>query len=243
MYCKWCGMDSKNEERCEWCGKLLAQPAGAPAPQSAPTPGRAPESSPGTVPPTTATALSPGLPTAAVTPEMVRHAVEDPGPPLSYRFEHALALICPILLVSLVLGHFAPRFFSLVLLVDLFLVGLLLAVTGYIKYFDDEYADVGAVLVVALMLGTQIGWLLGGAIALGGYLVLGLIRGEQNRSLVTLMGAYLGTMLLMTFALQGVRGGLSTIVMAEVGLVLNLLALCAILAGWIMSGFWRPLNA
>jgi len=40
-YCKWCGMDSRDAGKCEWCGKSLdAPPGNAPPPAGVPLPAR-----------------------------------------------------------------------------------------------------------------------------------------------------------------------------------------------------------
>ncbi|NCQ36307.1 hypothetical protein GW813_14785 [bacterium] len=166
---------------------------------------------------------------------MVKTALDRRQLPWGYRFEHFLALMLPVLWLSLLVGHYAPGAFSVVILVDLFLVALFLAVTQCIKYFDDEYTDVAGVLLGCFLIGPLITMMV--------YSLVGLIRGEQNGSLLTLMGAYFVTTLVMMLALQGIHGGMDLVLMMQVGLVMKMLSLCAVFSGWFLSGFWRPLNA
>ncbi|GEM_PF-7089702 len=39
VYCKWCGMESRNDRKCEWCARDLSPPAQSdPQAQAAPLP-------------------------------------------------------------------------------------------------------------------------------------------------------------------------------------------------------------
>ena len=57
MYCKWCGMDTRDEKKCEWCGRSLAAPSD-----------ETPAAKDGAPPPADTKSLAPPPPKAASPP-------------------------------------------------------------------------------------------------------------------------------------------------------------------------------
>ncbi len=151
------------------------------------------------------------------------------------RWEKALAIALPIFALSMALVHFAPMAMFAVVFANLFFIPVVLGATGAIPRYED------AILDCAIMLGVAI--LCGPLIALGVYLVFSLARQEGNSAIITLLA--------VNILIRGVFGvafapAIDTIALAAMWGFLNMLGffgVCLSFLGWLLSSFFRPLNA
>lgn len=123
-YCKFCGMDSKDPAKCEWCGKPLGQGVSTPRAPSPPPPDARP-----------------------TTWEIVeREEAEDRRSRLMF------FLVCGGLVVfSAVVISVRASLFPWVILGSLFAAGMLLGALRVIPAFEDEWTEVGIPFVLALI--------------------------------------------------------------------------------------------
>jgi hypothetical protein len=213
--CCWCGIETKNEKQCEWCGRPPVKASSAPS-----------------VP--AATPVSPAAAPEARSPE-ARLLVEPPRRlTAGERWERFLALMTPTLLGSAALIHYAPTTFPVVTLTALFACGLALGGFRLIPSFDDDYLDVGAILTVSLIVGPLP--------TLIAYLVLCVARQDWGWSMVTILTAWLLIAFALESAFWGAGSGVSQAVRFGFSLTAAVLNPVAIFAGWILSSFFRPLN-
>jgi hypothetical protein len=175
------------------------------------------------------------LPTNAISPALVQGWQQEEGIPAGERWEKFLALSLPLLIGSMLLVHFAPAAFLWVTLAALFLVALLMGVTGAIPSYDDAIADCAIVLVISLLLGPLL--------ALIVYFVVGLIRQEMNPAVTALLLSNIVVRSLLGVAFQSSADTLSLLAMYGMFSLLLFVTVIASFAGWLMSGFFRPVNA
>jgi len=153
---------------------------------------------------------------------------------ISTRIEKFLALFLPVLVLSFLIIHFAPKLFLWVSIADLFLAGLMLSSARVIPSFDDAYTDVGISLAVALFFGPLI--------ALIAFVVIGLVKQEMNGAVITLLLTFFVVRYLTAFVFQSVTDVGMRLSMFVAFAVTNTLALLLTFAGWICGSFFRPLD-
>jgi len=225
MFCKWCGMESKDNAKCEWCGRSLA-PASVPEPTTQMPAG----------PPTATSA-------AAVSTERLmykRMKVDVPQiAPFGLRFERYLAVLSVLLAGGLLVTRYYPTLWLVPLLALSFFSGLFLGVYRVIGYYDDEVLDVTMLLIFAAFVGP--------VYATGILLLLCLIRRSANWSMLGLMASFF----VIRFSIGVVAHGLQdtvdylstfTVYLGILQWCLQIVPLSVLFAGWMMASFSRPLN-
>ena len=233
MYCKWCGMESRGAEICEWCGKQLSRADGN-ATGRVRSAAAHDRSAATTAPPRPAASAAETLHIATVALDGNQARLARADLPFTFRLEKCMAFVLPLLAVSMAVCHSAPEALPYLSLLDLFVVSALLPLSGVVGFFEEEYADVGAVLTMC--------YLFGPAIALGSYLILAAFRQEINAAIPALLGAHFAVRALLSTAINGIAGGISLMTVAEYGIFLQLFAVGMTFGGWFLSSFFRPLN-
>ena len=267
MFCRACGMESKTTEKCEWCKRPLVVPGreGSVAANSQPIVATTQRrvSLSGEVFEVETTIMTPtvvgstpvrpvvksehpglaGLPTAAVSPTFFTKGRLLPTEPKSVRWEKFLAMFLPIFAISMFVVHLMPKSVLWIAILELFIVGLLMGASGAIPSYDDAIADCTGVLAI--------GFLFGPLVAFVGYGVVSVIRQEHNSAVAALLffnilirvgfyfpflsstdndlGSWMGT-----FGLFSVIGIID---------ILGFMTLVITFAGWMLSSFFRPLDA
>lgn len=182
-----------------------------------------------------------GLPMAAVTAESLRGQIENEyESPFTDRLEKSLAICMPLLVLSLVLARFVPYAGLWMVAADMFFVPLALGATGALPSYDDAIMDCTAVLIAAFLLGPLV--------AIGVYGFVGLLKQEWNVPVlvVLLLNILIRALFILAFPNAGeffVLGTLFGIFSGFVGAFLGFLGLSLSFGGWMMSSFFRPLDA
>ena len=198
MYCKWCGMDSKETSRCEWCGRPFAaadEDATTAVPQATTAVPQATRKVPQatTAVPQATTAMPPldgDDPTAAlpysprISPLKRINIEVTELPPLGIRFEKYLSVMLLLLAPGMLSAHyFSEGMLWLIPFLTLGVAsGFLLASFRVIGYYDDEFADVLIYLVVTALIGP--------IYAAGVYLIVGLIKQDINWSMLGIIASF-----------------------------------------------------
>ena len=267
MLCRACGMESRTTEKCEWCKRTLVAPGreGLADANNQTTVVRAQPrvSLSGEVFEDETTIMQPtvvgttpvrpvvqsghpglaGLPTAAVSPSFFTKGTLLPTEPKSVRWEKFLAMFLPIFAVSMFVVHLMPKSVLWIALLELFVLGLLMGASGAIPSYDDAIADCTSVLAISFLFGPLVAFV--------GYGVVSVIRQEHNSAVAALLffnilvrvgfyfpflssidnniGSWMGT-----FGLFSVIGVID---------VLGFMTLVITFAGWMLSSFFRPLDA
>jgi hypothetical protein len=227
-------MDSKDEKRCEWCGRPFATNAN----------------------PQATTQLGPGGPqatvampqagqTATAAPPQDRRAAQSfvveaiQIEPLGIRIERYLGVMLLLLAVGQFAAHAYPQQWIWVLYPSILASGLLLGVFRVIGYYDDEYSDVLILLAISAFIGPLY--------ATVAYLLIGLIRQSVNVSMLVLMASFFVFRTFIGGAAHGFMDTLGYLTMFRVNidpfvLVISLFPMACLFGGWMMASFWRPLN-
>ena len=246
MYCKWCGMDSKDDKRCDWCGR----PFSAPGDDQATT----------EVPPAT-TAVPPAASQSPEATTAMPPAEDDPAaavpfsrqmsgmkpieiekvelPPFGVRFEKYLSVMLLVLAAGMTLAHYFPEAWSGPFFLLLLVSGLLMGSFRVIGYYDDEFSDVLILLVVTMFIGPVYATVI--------YALISLLRQSSNYSLLGLMASYLAIRLAIGFAAHGLADTVNYMLTFQVSLgiiprALQLFPTCVLVGGWMCASFTRPLN-
>jgi hypothetical protein len=143
-----------------------------------------------------------------------------------------------------------------VLIGDLFVLSLILGATGAVPGYDDAVADVtlmlGIMFVVRIFLrfpflgpyGMVFGSILGPALALAVYAVVGLIRQEWNTAIIGLFLVNLVVDGSLTYAmLTNGSKDTGTLLMFGMANWLKFFGTFLGMGGWILSSFFRPVEA
>lgn len=203
-------------------GSVVVAPAGAPAAAVAPGPfGSMPRA-------------GSALPTAALAATLPRP--DRRGIPWGERMEKSLAMGLPLLLLSVLLVHANPSSIIWLSLADMFLLSLALGATGAIPPYEDALLDVGIVLVLCFLAGPVLTLLV--------YGVVGLIKQECNGALIGLLAISIALRLVLGLAVfNSMTVHLSAFLMIGIMGMLGFIPFFVGVAGWILSGFFRPLDA
>ena len=248
MHCKWCGMDSKDDKRCEWCGRPFIAPSGDQAPDD--------QAAAGVPPVTTAMPPSREEATTAIPPSDYDPA--EPVPfnprltgikpmkveaveiiPFEVRIEKYLGVMALPLAAGMAIAHYFPAAWLGPFLALLFASGLTLGSFRVIGYYDDEFFDV-AILLAAVMV-------TGPVYATAVYIALCVGKRDWNFSLLGLMASYFVIRLAIGSAAHGFSDTVRYMLTFNVcfGFIdwsLLLLPSCVLIGGWITASFTRPLN-
>ena len=269
MYCKWCGMDSKNEERCEWCDKLLVEeeeeqekpptPLREPLrqqledmspPSAKPLTDEPPVSSdevgitPPEAPPQQPIRPSPGMaPTRGRIPfmpiSMEEEEEEERLPPLSERLLKYSSIMLVILGIGLIIAHKYPEIWLVPLFAALFASGLLLSLCQLVYYFSDKFADYPILLIPVIVVGPFYGTLL--------FVLQGLVRRKTNISIITVMATYFIIRLAVGGAAHGLGDTITYMFTLDLSFspapkLMQLIPLLFLLGGWALANITRPLS-
>ena len=261
MHCKWCGMESKDDKRCEWCGRPFVAPANGQPINGQPTTVVPPMT---TVVPSVTTAVPQATtvmpPVANNTPPPPGYGpatsvMNDPrvaaaaGPsllaarvdidPFGMRLEKYLGIMLILLAAGMAFAHYKPDLWYAAFYPLLFVSGILMGSLRVIGYFDDEYADATILLGITAFFGPVYATL--------AYLVIALIRQDFNTSMLGLMASYFVLRIAIGGAAHGMADTLSYmttfyICLNFLGWALMLFPLCMLFGGWMSASFSRPLN-
>jgi len=254
MYCKWCGMESQTADRCDWCHREFpregeGQPTAAPPrPEMADLRPLGPEPPP-TARPRAAAPSAPQQPLAAETalpsapsPKQLRR-VGDFG----YRLEKFLAWAGVATAVTMFLMRLAPTLLWLLVGLNLFICGLLLASTRTIGPFEDQWLEaIGALMLcfgLALFAGQM--YLAVPVITLVLFAIAALALRPSDRSALGVVATWAVAGLLLQVYAGSVSGGAEHSLaefFGQAGHYLQPVYLGAGLAGWMASSFFLPLN-
>jgi len=241
MYCKWCGMESDDDRRCSWCGRVLSSPAAdQPAAVKEPPPPEAEE-----VAEEPADVLLFGEDANGGPHEPPAPAVEEKEEaekaelsPFGVRFERYLSIVLILLAVGMLVVHYyqdawLSQFFPL-----LFISGLLLGIFKIIPDYDDKMLpDVYAVLIIAVLIGPVY------AAAL--YWFFSSIRQNVNLSILGLMASYLVIRIAVGSAAHGFLDTVVYMLLPNLSLyivshVFEAFPLAVLGGGWMLSSFAQP---
>lgn len=268
MLCRACGMESRTADFCEWCRRpLAAQPT---LPQNAPPaqkPVRVtltgeviadespapPAGGPGAYSDPNAAMPPPAMPYAAntpigatlqanpsaITPLMVQQHYQESEESVGEKREKFLAIGLPVLIVSMLIVHFAPGAFLWVACADLFALSLIMGAVGAIPAYDDAVSDCAIMLILTFLFGPLL--------ALGIYLIVGLFKQEWNPAILGLLALNLAVDFLLTRAVFSNMSMAAFSSFAVTSLfsmmIMRLFAGFICFAGWMLSSFFRPLDA
>lgn len=243
MYCKWCGMESKDDKRCDWCGRPFVTPVGEQAttavPPGAPQPtAQAPQAT--TAMPPFDETVRPPLPyNPNLSPERPFQIERVELPSFGDRISKYMGTMLILLAVGMLVISAVPSIWLLLYLPLLFVSGLMMGTTRTIGYYEEEYTDVVILLGITAFVGPVCG-----TIAL---LVYGLIRSDLNIAALGLMASFFVIRISTGVAAHGwadTLGEVKTIRVALeiIGWAIQLMPLCALFGGWMIASFWRPLN-
>jgi hypothetical protein len=244
-------MKSRTPEVCEWCHKPLvaAGPHPGPAPNTlqAPQPTYrtsltgevvevTPQAPPGAYggPPVQAMPgiNSGALPASATAPVLVPAADHYAGTSAGERWELCLAIMLPVIIGCMALVHAVPGTFLLVTFVALFVLAVIMGATGAIPGYDSAIADCAVVLAVCFMFGPLAALIL--------YLIVGAIKQECNGALCALLVLNIIFPALTTIAVTGTLAG--KFLLIGIFTTISFFAVCTSFMGWLLSGFFRPVN-
>ena len=246
MYCKWCGMESKDDKRCEWCGRPFAAPEGEQATTEAP-PVTTQVPPVTTAVPEATTAMPPADddPAAALpfSPRMspLKPIRVEPVQtiPFGVAFENYLGVMLLLLAGGMALAHYFSGAWLGPLFALLFLSGLLMGTFRVIGFYDDEFTDVLILLVATMFVGPVYATVV--------YALIGLLRQDTNYSMLGLMASYLLVRLAIGSAAHGFADTVTYMVTFQISLdyiprALQLFPACVLVGGWVCASVTRPLN-
>ena len=185
-------------------------------------------------PPSVMPAHMAGLPGQAVGVELARSYTDQFRSSPLEKWEKCLAIVLPILLISVWIVHLSSASLPWVVITDFFFVAMAMGGTAAIGSYDDAYMDVGVVLVVSFLFGP--------ATALVIYGIVSTIKQEGNGAIFALLTSHLLIRFVILLAFPANSSFLGLIPALLIFNVFSILAVCATFGGWILSSFFRPLN-
>ncbi len=183
-------------------------------------------------------ALGSTLPTQAVTAQMIRSeaALEDVDP--GERWEKALAIMLPLIALSMVEVYFVRSSLFWVALADCFLSGLILGATRAIPSFDDAYLDCTAVLLIC--------WFCGPVAGIGAYILVAAVKQEWNFAVLAVLLSHIFIRAVFTLGFPDDAPSWLTIIpyfaFISVFKIVSFVSVALSFAGWMFSNFFRPVN-
>ena len=242
MYCKWCGMESNDDRRCSWCGRVLSPPAtDKPAAAKEPPPTAMAEEDAEEA----AGVFLVGEDAVVVPHEPPAPAAEEEEviataelPPFGVRFERYLSIMLILLAGGMLVVHFyrdawLSQFFPL-----LFISGLLLGIFSVIPDYDEKVLpDVYAVVIVAVLIGPVYAAVL--------YWFFSSIRQDVNFSVLGLMASYFVIRVAIGSAAHGFLDTIIYMLLPNLSLyiishVAEAFPLVVLGGGWVLSSFAQP---
>lgn len=175
------------------------------------------------------------MPVAAYNIGAMRDLKAVDAPMIGERWEKALAIGLPIVMVSLLIVHFVPTALFPVLFLNMFILPMVLGSVGAVPRYEDAIVDCSIVLVVAFLLGPLV--------ALGAYLITCLIKQECNGALVSILVIDMLLKVLFGIAFAPVADTLSLAVMWGFLSFLSFFFVCAGFFGWLLSSFFRGMDS
>ncbi|MCX7687115.1 MAG: hypothetical protein N2045_03990 [Fimbriimonadales bacterium] len=250
--CRWCGMESRDPNVCEWCRRDMRtgnfvqgyRPPTQPAAQNPPT-ANTPASSQPTVQGAQPLYDYSRPATPAQTPQQgdqIRFLYEvSEGFPFWVRVERFLGVVLPLTAINVLLLWQKPEWSFWTNALYFFLVGLWLPGSHLVDRFDDfdEYRDIAIVLLLNLLCcgNPVVVFALYGLTLLGLWLIT---RADINWSLLGVYGVYM--ILMLFFNLVLILVDYADIADAlTVGIAFApIFPLLALFAGWFFGGLVRP---
>jgi len=236
-YCKYCGMESEDPVRCEWCGRVLPRPARVaprqPSTNASQPPSQVDDDATGEAPFTFYIYESRRF--APPSDEIVipiAHKGEEPQELLLDLFIYLGALT---FMASFLIAWRYTNPYILAAIGCMFLAGILMARFKAIPAFVEECEEISipAVLMLAVFFPIPLIYL--------GYLVYGVITHRAERTVVRLLSP-LFAILLILFVVSAVAGP-EAVPMRAYGQFrgVELLGFSALLLGW-SAGSWYHLS-
>lgn len=265
MYCKWCGMESKDNKKCEWCGRPFPATDGENATMQMP-PAEAPAPRPAAPPRAGMRQIDDATTQMSAAPQdttVAMRQIGDPTPPPSRqpyippslpkleieiaqlapfgaRIEKCLALVLIPLAIATFASHYVYGSWVWWFMALTFFTGLMLGITRTIGYYDnDDSLDTLIGIVTALFVGPLY--------ATVAVLVVGLLRKNPHWPVIGLLTGVLTIQLMLGIASYGAFVAIGSMVAYVVhldpitGIISGMPTILAF-AGWFMAGFSRPLN-
>jgi hypothetical protein len=174
------------------------------------------------------------MPLSAYSAAALNEQLKAEGPSLGDRWEKALAIALPILVLSMLLVHFAPSAMLGMVFGNMLVLPMVLGAVGAIPRYEDSILDCSIMLVVAILFGP--------VIALGVYLLTALVKQECNGAIVALLG--INILLKAVFGIA-FAPAVDTLSLAALWGLLNWLSffgVCLSFLGWLLSSFFRGMN-
>jgi hypothetical protein len=182
-------------------------------------------------------AMASQLGPAAVSAEMIQSALAKEDTPLGERWEKSLAIIAPIMALSMLLVHFVPSTYIYAALFDFFVVGLALGATRAIDSFDDAFMDCTAVLMVSYICGPVAG--------IGAYVLVSLIKQEWNAAVICVLLGHIAVRAIFVISFPDNVPWFSILpyfTLISVMGIISFTGTALSFGGWMMSNFFRPMN-
>lgn len=244
MFCKWCGMESKDHSKCEWCGRPFSTQttesieAGVP-PQTTAMPSTqhsAPQATAAMAPADNDDNL-PFNPKLSRLKQIVMESTEIA--PISERLEKYFGVMLILLAAGTAAAQHFPEFWLVPFFSLVFLSGLLLGVFRVVGYYENNISDVLLLLVITMFMGPVYGTAV--------YGIISLLKRETNYALLALMASFLVVRLMIGSAAHGFGDTIAYMGTFEVSLgiiprILQLFPICLLVGGWMCASCSRPLN-
>ncbi len=162
-------------------------------------------------------------------------AALSPLPPFGIRLEWFLGLAMPLLAASMAFGHFVQGPVFGIIAGTSFCLGFVASACQLVQSVDEHWAAVGFAVVFAILLGPV-------AVLVIFLALLVVTRREECWTIVALLGAHLAAAIAVAYAASPeLRVALPMAGVAS-GASVPGLSVLAVVAGWILANFWRPLD-
>ena len=174
---------------------------------------------------------------SAVSAQFIERELEKSDISLGERWEKSLAIIFPLIALSMVLVHFVPDAYVYAALFDFFIVGLAMGATRAIESFDEAFMDCTAILAVSYICGPIAG--------IGAYVLVGLIKQEWNSAALFVLFGHIVVRAIFVIAYPDNIPWFSILPYFQMISVTGLISFCGTalsFGGWMMSNFFRPMN-
>lgn len=180
------------------------------------------------------TNAGPVMPPGAYSAAAVREQLGEEGPPIGERWEKALAIAMPILAVSMLIAHFAPSAIYGLVFGSLLVIPLVLGALKAIPTVEDAIVDASIAFVIAVLLGPLV--------ALGGYLLLAMVKQECNPAIVALLGLNVLVRGLFGIAFAPVADTASLTALWGFFNWASIFGVVLSFSGWLLSSFFRGIE-
>lgn len=159
--------------------------------------------------------------------------------PFGVRIEKYLGVMTILLAGGMATAHYLPQIWLIPFFALLFASGLLLGLFRVIGYYDDEFFDVAVVMAMWMFIGPVYATL--------AYMLLCLVKGGLNHSILGLMASCIVIRLTIGAAAHGFSDTAIYMLTFRVALdyitwMVLLFPATLLIGGWICASFTRPLN-